>query len=471
MFTFPSDDELDGRRVLVVGLGAFGGGEAVVRFLVERGATVTVTDRRPAADLEMTLERLSGVPFATRLGGHDEADVDAADLMVVNPAVPPASSMVTAARRAGVPLTSEVGLTLSRIRGRLCLVTGSKGKSTTAALIHAMAVADGKDAWLGGNIGRSLLPDVGRIGDDSVVVFEVSSFQLEQLAGLPRRVAVTVLTNLFPVHLDRHGDFESYCDVKATAMDGASAAVVPLDDDVATRLARQCGVAVRGHAPSYSPDAELYLEGDSIRDRTRVRVERGTVRLPGRHNLRNVMAALLAGDALGLAEEACVRGASRFAGLPHRLQTILVRGGVRVVDDSIATTPTSVAAAVCAIGQGVVLLLGGKDTGARLDEVIALAPAVDRVVAFGEAGGRVASEVGRAGMRVERVEGLDDAARSAVSAARPGQVILLSPGFPSYDEFRNFRERGERLREVVEALFAAAPERGGSCDDPSACIE
>ncbi len=438
--TFPADSELRGRRVLVCGLGLFGGGEAVVRFLVGRGAEVTVTDLRDEAALEETLAALDGVPFRRTLGRHDHDEFARTELLVVNPAVPDTSPYLETARAAGVPWTSEVGLALSRLRARLVLVTGSKGKSTTAAVLRAMLAEGGFETTLAGNVGAPIVERADAFGREQVVVFEISSFQLEQIVGLARRPEATVVTNLFPVHLDRHGTFEAYRAVKRTALEGARAAVLNRRDPEVRAFAE----GFPGEVVWFDPEAP-FVPADELRIR-------------GAHNAGNVAAAAAAATWLGVSPDDAARAARGFEGLPHRLRTVHVDAGVQWIDDSIATTPRSACAALDAFAEEVVLLAGGVENGVAVEELAARATARARVaVTFGASGPRLARALREAGhARVVETSDLEGAVAAAREAARSGEVVLLAPAFPSYDAFRNFVERGERFR-----ALAMDPLKGG----------
>ena len=428
----PTDDELSGLEVLVCGLGLFGGGAAVVRFLAARGANVTITDLRTADDLAESLAALDGVPFRPVLGEHRARDFQGADLVVVNPAVPLTSPYLAAARAAGVPWTSEVALTFDRLRARLVLVTGSKGKSTTAALLREMVAASGREATLAGNVGHALVETASTLPPEHVVVFEISSFQLEQIAGLPRRPEAAVVTNLFPVHLDRHRTFDAYRAVKRTALAGAGAAVLNAADD-----------EVRAFADGFDGPVEWF-------DPAAPFVPVGELRVRGAHNATNATAAWCAARRLGVEEEVAAGAARGFEGLPHRLRTVHREGGVTWVDDSIATSPRATCAALEAVSaEGpIVLIVGGVETDADLADLPRAAADRARVaITAGETAERLARALrGTPGLEVVVTPGLDEAVAAARARARPGDVVLLSPGFPSYDGFRNFTERGERFR-------------------------
>src|SRR5262245_36212033 len=206
-------DDLQGKRVTVVGLGHFGGNIAAARWLVERGAKVLVTDRAEAGKLEEGLKQLEGLPVEYRLGGHRVEDFTKSDLVVTSPAVKPSSEFLQAARAAGVPVTTEICLFIERCPAKVVGVTGTKGKSTTTAMLGRMLDTWGKrNIWVGGNIGKSLLPEIERITPDDVVVLELSSFMLEYLAKARWSPHVAVVAMLAVDHVDWHGSAEDYLD-------------------------------------------------------------------------------------------------------------------------------------------------------------------------------------------------------------------------------------------------------------------
>lgn len=464
---FPSDRELRGRRVVVLGLGLFGGGVAATRFLGRLDARILVTDLRDAEVLAPSLRRLADVRFEARLGEHRERDFRECDYVVVGPGVAPDAPLLDVAEAAGARLVSEVGLTVSRLRSPLAFVTGSKGKSTTTAILHAMvaaACATGRRpgrAWLGGNIGRPLLDSLGEIAAEDTVVFEVSSFQLEQLHGCPRAPEVAVVTNLFPVHLDRHGDFATYRRVKAEVLVGARRGVLNGDDPEVAGLPGSVGAAFPGTLAWFGGAArhDVRIEpGERVDRAGGARVDASDLRLLGDHNLRNVAAAWLAARGLGVDDEVAVAAARAFEGLPHRLERLPTAGAVRFVNDSIATTFRSVCAALEAVPGPIVLILGGKDQGAPVDELVpAIARRARAVVVMGESGPRlrVALSERLPDLPIVAVDDLSEAVSAARAHAAPGDAVLLSPGSPSFDRFRNFEDRGDRFRALAMATPGA----------------
>lgn len=458
-YAFPADDELFGSRALVMGLGLFGGGVAAARFLHSRGASVRVTDLRTAAELASSVAMLRDMPVDLVLGRHRDEDFETADFVVVGPGVPPDSPYLDRAEAAGARLVSEAGLFLARCPARLALVSGSKGKSTTSALIAHVLERAGVPVHLGGNIGRPLLDRVDDLSADDVVVLEISSFQLEQIHGLERRPEVSVLTSLFPVHLDRHGDFGSYARIKREVLEGAATVVLPGDDPLArTFAAGRPGTTVLFGSADRGP-ADWVVEPGRVRSRRgAVALSLDDTKLLGQHNLRNIAAALAAASALGVDAAVGAEAVRTFEGLPHRLEAVGEVAGVRYLDDSIATTPAALVAALEAVSGPVVLIAGGQDVSGELgDAPQRIAARTRALVAIGSGGERLAEAVARVAPAhpVFRAADMDRAVRTASDLAEEGDLVLLSPGFPSFDAFANFAARGRAFQEAVRALREA----------------
>lgn len=421
-----------------MGLGHFGGGVGVARWLAAQGARVTVTDLAGAEQLADSLEQLNGVPIeAFRLGGHCEDDFRRADTVVVNPAVRPSSAYVEAARTAGATITTELGLMLAHCPARMIGVTGSNGKSTTASMIHAMLAADGRSAWLGGNLGGSLLADLDRIQPEDWVVLEISSFQL---AWMPRGIPmphVAVVTGCTPNHLDWHRDMRDYIATKQRLIVEQ----------------RQGDVAVLN-----THDAEVARWQSLARGRVvePVSIEAlDELPLPGAHNRINASCAAAACRTIGCKEAAIRSGLASLGPLPSRLEPIATHCGVTFYDDSAATTPESTIAALRAIDRPVWLLAGGKNKGADFSQMATSIIQHARGAAFF---GAARDELQRCCRAIDgsfahgSVERLDDALRWCVDRAVDGDVVLLSPGCSSQDQYRNYRARGEHYRALVDAF-------------------
>lgn len=481
-----ADREFANQTVTVMGLGGFGGGVGAVRFLVEAGARVIVTDLRSESELRSSLAQLdSSWPVTLRLGRHDDADFRNSDLVVVNPAVPKASPYLAAARERGVPLTSEMNLFWERNRGRVLAVTGSNGKSTTTAMIHAILEAAlpsnsripsnrqrGPSAadvpqrvWLGGNIGISLLPVVRKIRPQDWVVLELSSFQLEDLAPLRPRPEIAVVTNFSPNHLDRHGTVEAYRQAKQNLLRWQTAdqfAVLNADSEVAswptaaTRLRFGPRDEHRLGVFGERPDVVTRLPSD-VSGEQRLPLGRW-LRQPGIHNWQNAQAAVAAALAAGVSVDTIEAGVSRFQGLPHRLEFVAEVHGRRCFNDSKSTTPEATVLALQSFDDPIVLLAGGYDKQIDLSAIASAAVTHCRAVALlGQTGpqiGRLIEEAARTanvtGPVMRGFESLDAAVEWSLQVAQSGDIVLLSPGCASYDWFPNYIARGEQFTADVQ---------------------
>jgi len=465
--------DLAGRNVTLMGLGRHGGGVAAARYASQQGARVTVTDLLSAADLAESIEELADCRIAAwRLGGHREEDFRLADVIVVSSAVPLDHPLLAIARRAGGRITSETELFLRGCRASLIGVTGSNGKSTTAAMIAAILRADSRRCELGGNIGRSLLPELGRLCPGDWGVVELSSFQLAHLSPgtpLPR---VAVVTGCTPNHLDWHKDWSHYQAAKqrlVTEQPAGGAAVFHEDDELSSWY-----TVARGRVHVACGDDALPC-----------------LRVAGPMNRHNAQLAAAAARAVGASEEAIAHGLAGFSGLPHRLELIARFGGRCFYDDSLATTTESVIAALTALREPVWLLAGGKDKGVELtalcQAVARLArggcfygatrdrllqgvrhawsttPAASRATAAsGPADAATKASPARAAAgrsfevphndRFSACEHLEDALHWCWERSRRGEVILLSPGCASYDQFHDYRHRADVFRKAAAAL-------------------
>lgn len=458
-----------GRRVTVVGLGHFGGGVGAARHLARLGARVTVTDLKDEARLAPAVAALGDFPdIRFRLGGHDRADFLEAELLCLSPAVPREAPLVREALAAGVPVTSEIALFVSQCRSRRTVgVTGSNGKTTTTSFLGSILDAAGVPHVVGGNIGVSLLDRLDSIGEEDVVVLELSSFQLEDLARLSFSPALAVVTNVVPNHLDRHGTFAAYVEAKRNVVrhqGKEGVAVLSALDPVV----REFAASTRGRAAYFADGpprpglpgvftrggrAVSCRGGDEDEEETLFPL--ASIRLPGAFNALNALAAAAAARELGVGAEAIARGVGAFRGVPHRLEAIGEIGGVRFFNDSKATTPEAAALALAAFESPVVLIAGGYDKKVALDPLASEAARRCRAaVLIGETAPAIAAaigELGRSGI-VSEARSLEEAVRLAFARAAKGDVVLLSPGCASYDMFSNFEERGDLFRALVGAL-------------------
>ena len=454
------DMALQGKHVLVMGLGLFGGGVGAVRFLVREGAQVTVTDLRSAQELDASVKALNGLSVVFKLGGHDETDFQRADLVVANPAVPRSSSFLKAAEMAGVPVTTEINLFVSRCPAKVIGITGSSGKTTTTSLIGAMLKRKDPRTLIGGNIGKSLLDDLDKIEVDAPVVLELSSFQLDRLGELPWSPHIAVVTNFAPNHIDVHGSLEAYKWAKKQIVLHQSPhdwAVVNGDD------AEVSGWVIEGKRVVFCLDGkeDVFVRGGEIRHAIRG-IEKtvcsaADLKLPGQHNLANALSATGAAVAWGVSEMHVAAILKAFEGVPHRLERVGVVRGVMYVNDSIATSPDRTHVALNAFDGKLVLIAGGYDKGIAFD---GLGPVIGQrvvhLIVLGKTAEAIAASVPEgAQTQIHRVKDLTEAVDLASTLAQPGATVLLSPASASYDQFRNFEERGQRFRELVWGIEKA----------------
>lgn len=467
MSKFQPIADWSGRRVTVVGLGRFGGGTGVTRWLAGQGARVTVTDLAPAEKLKRSLEEVSGLDVRLRLGGHDEADFRDVDLVVASPAVSQQSPFLQLARGAGVPVSSEMNLFVERCRGRCIGVTGSVGKSTITAMIgHVLergvdreqrGAEGGRRVFVGGNIGRSLLDELPRIRDDDWVVLELSSFQLEVLAGLRWSPTIAVVSNVTPNHLDRHGTFAAYLAAKLNIIRFQDAArdVGVMQDAPELRRNLELMLGDTAGLWRYSlvdgvASARLQSTSAVDCDDRRLNWPQLLLEVPGVHNRLNAAAALTVAHVAGVEVERAVAAMRSFQALPHRLQRVGVFGGVTYYNDSKSTTPESALMAMEAVagadggGGGLMMILGGYDKGIDLSPLCATIAGRARYSAcIGQTGERMAEHICAAGGEAERFASLAEAVSACRGRARAGETVLLSPACASTDMFEDYRARGE----------------------------
>lgn len=469
----------DGQRVTVVGLAREG--TALARFLVERGAVVTVTDRKKRTALKSQLAALEGLPIRYRLGGHPEA-IFQADIIFLSPGVPFDSPLAEEARRRGIPLSNETRLFCRLCPAPIVGITGSSGKTTTTALVGEMLKKlHAGQVWVGGNIGQPLIGQMDEIRRHDWVVMELSSFQLELFGPWEREVKgsgpmfdpagwsppVAAILNITPNHLDRHRTMEAYTAAKREIIahqKPGDVAVLGFDNAVTRKLARDCPGQVvffgtAGWEAGKLEEWGAFLDGDIVTIRlggeTRQVCQTGELRLRGRHNVGNVLAACAIASAARANPEALWAVATTFEGMSHRLELVRELNGVRYYNDSIATSPERAIAAMQSFDEPIVLLAGGRDKHLPWDGLAQLAHQKARhVIIFGEAAPIIqrAMQAVSGRCQVHVAATLEVATELAAGLAQPGDVLLLSPGGTSFDAFRDFEERGERFKEMVRRL-------------------
>lgn len=454
-----------GKRATVMGLGLFGGGVETARYLAQLGMRVTVTDLRTAQTLAESLRALEGLPLTYELGAHRERDFTDSDLVVANPAVSPSDRFLASARAAGVTVTSEMALFLEACPAQVVAVTGTQGKSSTSHAIDHFLRASGFRSHLGGNIGRSLLSALTSLGEDDWVVLEISSYQLEALPpaiggehALGNRVAAVCATNVLADHLERHRTLEAYEAAKRRILELARAKthVVLSADDPRTSAWR----VERGRPLFFSPTGNLHARarlwaGEFQLDGVRLgHLE--DLKLPGTFQRDNTLAALATACALGAEPALLARAVSTLTGLEHRLQDLGLRGGHRVWDNGVSTTPDSTVAALRSITGPTVLICGGQPKlDLALDAMVAEARSNVRcVISFGAAAESIRAAFSRGGLAAVAVSTVEDAVREAYGRAIPGDELLFSPACASFDQYRNFKDRALAFQRALPACDA-----------------
>lgn len=469
-----------GRRVAVVGLGVRTN-EPLARYLAERGAEVTAFDRQTREQLGPRYEELAGRGIRFSLGSDFLRTLPQYPYIFFNPGFKLTLPEVTAARAAGAEFWNETKLFLRLCRSPVVAVTGSAGKTTTTSLLAEMLKAAagapgrmrGRPVYVGGNIGQVLIDQVERIPPEAVVVLELSSFQLQLCDRSPR---IGVVTNLRPNHLDVHGSYEEYADAKrnifrfqaSAAVDGGWA-VLNADQAACAGLAADAPARVAWFSRTREVERGAFVRDGRIvirdDDGERDVCDLARVRVPGDHNLENVLAAAAAATLAGAPAAAVSAGISGFAGVEHRLEYVGEAAGVRYYNDSKATSPDEAIAALRTLAEPLILIAGGSDKGIPFEELAAeIVAHAKTLVVTGATADRIASAVEGAaagahpvGPLIIRAGDMADAVARASAAAAPGDTVVLSPACASFDRYRNFEERGRHFKQLVAALPGFRP--------------
>ena len=451
--------DLANKRVLVVGLGKSGVASAL--FLQARGARVTVSDAKPQEQLGEDIPVLLDHGIVVETGGHGERTFRGQDLIVVSPGVPTDSPSLVQARSSGEPVVGEIELASQFLPKNIVAITGSNGKTTTTTLAGEILTAGGFPTLVGGNIGTPAISLVEQAGSDTVVVLEVSSFQLETIQTFHPKLAV--ILNITPDHLDRHGTFKAYTDAKARIFENQQPgdfAVLNADDPTCVELAAR----TRAQVFWFSRKAEV-KQGAFVGDgRVLFRGAKGEcevmlvseIPLKGAHNVENALAAVCAGILEGC-ESGRIRQAIRnFKAVEHRLEFIATIHGVEYYNDSKATNVDATIKALESFPANVHLILGGKDKDSDYTQLNGLLrQRVKRVYTIGAAAEKIESQIGDAA-EIDHAGTLETALQHASASAQAGDIVLLAPACASFDQFRNYEHRGRVFKEVVGALAAEA---------------
>lgn len=446
---------LKNQRVLVVGLGKSGVASAL--FLKERGARVTVSDTKSEDELRGEIPKLLDAGVTVETGGHGERTFRGQELIVVSPGVPVDVPLLEQARELGIPVIGEIELAARFLKGRIVAITGSNGKTTTTALTGEVISMGGWESLVGGNIGTAAISLVEESTDDSYVVLEVSSFQLETIQAFHPFIAVVL--NITPDHLDRHSTFQAYVDAKARIFENQTSedfAVLNADDPTCVGLASR----TKARKVWFSRKKEVetgalvrnaqivYRDGGQEHDIMPV----SEIKLKGSHNLENVLAAVCAGMLTETEPSRIRRAVQEFKAVEHRLEYVATVRGVEFYNDSKATNVDATIKALESFPANIHLILGGKDKGS---DYTVLKPLLKerarRVYTIGAAAEKIESHLGGI-VEVVRAGTLDVAVKRAAASAESGDVVLLAPACASFDQFENYEQRGRVFKQTVQAL-------------------
>jgi len=456
--------ELRDKRVLVVGLGRSGVASAL--FLKAHGARVTVSDTKSGDELRNEIPTLLDHGITVETGGHGERTFRGQDLIVVSPGVPVDAPALVQARALGEEVIGEIELASQFLPGPMVAITGSNGKTTTTTLAGEILTGGGFPTLVGGNIGTPAISLVERAKSETVIVLEVSSFQLETIQAFHPKVAVVL--NVTPDHLDRHKTFEAYADAKARMFDNQrndDFAVLNADDPTCVVMAQRTKAQVFWFSRQKQVSQGAWVRDGNILFRDgggqgengqREIMPVSEIPLKGAHNLENVLAAACAGALMGCETNKIRQAVHDFKAVEHRLEFVATIGGVDYYNDSKATNVDATIKALESFPANIHLILGGKDKGSDytvLNDL--LQKRVKRVYTIGAAAEKIESQIAsskNANVEVVHAETLENAIRKAHAAAVPGDVVLLAPACASFDQFKNYEHRGQVFKEIVRGL-------------------
>ncbi len=457
----------DWRKENVLIIGAARQGLALSQYFCSQGCPVTLNDSRTPEQLTKAVDALSGLPVNLIFGNHPMDALEGKTLVCISGGVSPELPIVKEARNRNIPISNDAQIFMEAVPCKTIGITGSAGKTTTTTLVGRICQAgavSGQKIWVGGNIGTPLISYVGEIKPTDLVVLELSSFQLELMTASPNFGAIL---NITPNPLDRHGTMEAYREAKRHILDfqkPEDTAILCRDDAGSFDLVP----FVKSHLYTFGWNQPMdrhpgtYIKEDNLvlfdGKEDHILLNREDISLRGDHNVLNVLAACAITAAAGFSAEAMEAGIKGFTGVDHRLEYVATVNGAAWYNDSIATAPERTMAAIRSFSEPLVLMIGGRDKKLPWEDLAELIKTrVDHVVVFGEAAPKILDALAKvqtdpASFTVDHAAGLNEAVRMAYERSEPDDVVLLSPGGTSYDEFEDFEERGECFRTLVKNL-------------------
>ena len=444
-----------GKNITVIGIGI--SNLPLIKYLVSLGANVTACDRRSAEDLGENYTELEKLGVKFNLGDGYLNNLSG-DMIFKTPGMRYDVPELLKAKENGSIVTSEMEVFFEVCPSHIIAVTGSDGKTTTTTLIHKMMTDAGYKTWLGGNIGNPLLTDTEKMKENDWVILELSSFQLHTMRKSPE---IAVITNISPNHLDMHKDYKEYIDAKKNIMlyqNEGDTLIVNADNQVTADIGKSANGAVKYF--SRNGMADVYLDGNIIKRGIVEILNIKDIKIPGMHNVENYMAAIAAVSGL-VSKEVIVNVAKTFGGVEHRIELVRTLDGVKYYNSSIDSSPNRTINTRRVFPNKVIMIAGGKDKGIPYDEIgPALAEHVKVLILIGATSDKIQealdAEINKTGngkdIEVIRATSYEDAVNTARSKAHDGDVVLLSPASTSFDMFRNFEERGNLFKKIVNEL-------------------
>jgi len=456
--------DVKGKRVLVVGLGKSGIASAL--FLADRGARVAVSDTKSEEELPREIPLLLDRGIVVEAGYHGERTFKEQELIVISPGVPADVPQLLQARQAGIPVIGEVELAARYLKGKIVAITGSNGKTTTTSLAGEIIAAGGRETLVGGNIGTPAIGFVESSTDETWIVLEVSSFQLETIETFHPKIAVVL--NVTPDHLDRHRTFANYAAAKTRIFENQARddfAVLNADDATCVAMADKTTAAVYWFSRQRKAEHGAFVRGESIiwrdlgKEQTIMHI--AEISLKGAHNVENVLAAVCVGVLAGVDPAEMRYAVANFKAVEHRLEYVATIRGVQYYNDSKATNVDATIKALESFPSGVHLILGGKDKGS---DYSVLNPLLEKrvkgVYTIGSAASKIESQL--RGTQVVSAGTIDNALRRASEAATPGDIVLLAPACASFDQFVSYEHRGRVFKDLVRQMEAREPQHAGT---------
>ena len=446
--------DFTGKKVVIIGMGKTG--IAAARFLGKQGAKVIVTDEKPSDQWSVEFKQIAGGKWLD-IGNYNTRVLIGACFVVPSPGVPPDNPLLVEARQRNIPIVSEIELAYWVLKVPVIAVTGTNGKTTTTTLLGEIMQYSGKKTFVGGNIGTPLIEYAEGSQEDDFIVAEISSFQLQWVKKF--RPFIAVLLNITCDHIDYHGSFAEYRRIKTRIFANqtkADFAILNAADPEQEDIDRIIDAQVVKFSSKRALRKGIFIKNKNIIFRMPGANEEqyplSIINLPGLHNVENVMAAIMAARLCGCSQGNIITAVSAFRGLPHRIEFAGEKNSVKFYDDSKGTNVDSIVRALETFTKPVILLLGGRDKNGDFESLKPLIAAkAKKVVLFGEARERIASLIGENVSIIKKTK-LQEATEAAYKDAVPGDVVLLSPGCASFDEFANYKERGNFFKDVVKNL-------------------